>query len=55
MGRFINNVHVVKMFVPKMAEENAADPDWAIITQCDAPTKTEERDNRSKHSSELFV
>ena len=55
MGCFIINFHVVKMSVPNMAESTAADPDWTVIIQCGVPTKTEERENRSKDSRELFM
>ena len=55
MGRFINNIHFVKMFVPDMAKIPAPDSNYITITYCGVPTETEERDNRSKDIGELFL
>ncbi len=55
MGRFVNNIHVVEMFVLNMAKIPGADSNSTMITHYGAPTGTEEPDNRSKDFSELFV
>ena len=55
MGRFTNNIHVMKMFLLNMVEIPATDSNSTMITHCGMPTGTEERDNKSKDSSELFL